>query len=223
MIPADHLTLYERLANTEGDVLGSSMLELIAEIRLLQQREPTHDEMQILLGDRDEVPQGASYPTGWPTIRRCRHCQTPVAGGPTVCTNCVWQQELDAALKALGDASLTSGATVSRLVTEREAERAHHLAEISRVQAERDRLAAMVENAAPVMLTVMALFGDEADVAGLQEVGAWYLETEIDHLAIWLDAEKRRNARASEPPAFVGSVDELAAKLNAEDRERGDG
>jgi multidrug efflux pump subunit AcrA (membrane-fusion protein) len=49
--------------------------------------------------------------------------------------------------------------------------------------------------AAPVMLTVMALLADEADLEGLREIGLWYNEQEPEHLKLWLDAEHARSAR----------------------------
>ena len=48
-------------------------------------REPTRDEMEAALSSagRDET-----FYDGW-TVRRCRHCGDPVAGGPTACLVCV--------------------------------------------------------------------------------------------------------------------------------------
>jgi len=56
-----------------------------AECERLAEREPTGGEMERFLAGRDELPEGEPYPKGWPTIRRCRHCRLPVAGGPTAC------------------------------------------------------------------------------------------------------------------------------------------
>jgi hypothetical protein len=59
-----------------------------AENTLLLKREPTRHEMEFELGARNEIPPEHSYPPGWPTIRRCRMCGTPVPGGPTLCVGC---------------------------------------------------------------------------------------------------------------------------------------
>lgn len=66
------------LLTISGHVLG-----------MLEAREPTAEEMERCLQGRDELPAGEPYPLGWPTIRRCRLCGTPVAGGPTACVLCV--------------------------------------------------------------------------------------------------------------------------------------
>lgn len=55
--------------------------------------------------------------------------------------------------------------------------------------------------AAPVMLTVIALLADEADIAGLREIGIWYEGQEPDHIKVWLDAEHARVAHANEEAA----------------------
>lgn len=62
----------------------------------LRLREPSRDEMLACLGDRDELAVGDRCPDSWPTIRRCRHCREPVAGGPTACVSCVARREGDA-------------------------------------------------------------------------------------------------------------------------------
>lgn len=72
-------------------------------------REPTREEMEACLGDRNEVPQGDPHPAGWPTIRRCRVCGKAVPGGPTVCNGCAGAEAgrsetlLDAAYVAARD------------------------------------------------------------------------------------------------------------------------
>ena len=76
------------------------LAETVKEVRrlrtendLLHRREPTIDEMNLALVDRDELSPGDPYPPGWPTIRRCLHCRAPVAGGPTACVSCVTRAE----------------------------------------------------------------------------------------------------------------------------------
>lgn len=61
----------------------------------------------------------------------------------------------------------------------------------------RDRRAqlAKLQLAAPVMLTVMALLSDEADLAGLRESALWFYGMDPDHLETWLDAEHARASR----------------------------
>lgn len=54
---------------------------------------------------------------------------------------------------------------------------------------------AKLQLAAPVMLTVMALLSDEADIAGLRESALWFYDLDPDHLETWLDAEHARTAR----------------------------
>lgn len=91
-------TLRERLQIDPGgsdriDELEQAALMLRTEIDLLKRREPTIDEMNLALGDRDDLPMGDPYPPGWPTIRRCLHCRVPVTGGPTACLSCVARAE----------------------------------------------------------------------------------------------------------------------------------
>lgn len=75
----------------------------------LELREPTREEMESYLGDRNEIPPGEPYPPGWPTIRRCRVCGKAVPGGPTVCNGCAGAESgksealLDAAYVAARD------------------------------------------------------------------------------------------------------------------------
>lgn len=68
----------------------------------------------------------------------------------------------------------------------------------------RERLEKL-ELAAPVMLAVMALLADEADVAGLREVALWFYNLDPEHLNTWLDAERARADRqkANEQPGGV--------------------
>jgi hypothetical protein len=74
-------------------------------------------------------------------------------------------------------------------------ERRFHLAELAKVQAERDALSvelAKLRAAAPVMLTVLAYLADEAHLGDLRQVAVLYGEQHADHLETWLDAEKAR-------------------------------
>lgn len=83
-----------------GIAVAQPLAETVKEVRrlrtendLLHRREPTIDEMNLALVDRDELSPGDPYPPGWPTIRRCLHCRAPVAGGPTACVSCVTRAE----------------------------------------------------------------------------------------------------------------------------------
>lgn len=50
-------------------------------------REPTRDEMEAALGDKDEAFLGG-------TVRRCIDCRTPIFGGPTRCLRCAGRYEM---------------------------------------------------------------------------------------------------------------------------------
>jgi hypothetical protein len=60
-----------------------------SELDRLRMREPRREEMEAALGEANEA-----FYEGW-TIRRCRHCRIPVAGGPTACEVCAATQDPD--------------------------------------------------------------------------------------------------------------------------------
>jgi rubrerythrin len=66
-----------------------------AEVARLRRREPGREEMLTALGEQEET-----FYDGW-TVRRCRHCGTPVAGGPTACVRCAETEALRAEVARL--------------------------------------------------------------------------------------------------------------------------
>lgn len=68
-----------------------------SEINYLRRREPTTEEMERALQGANPLISAVGETTigAW-TVRRCRHCDTPVAGGPTACVRCVARRDADA-------------------------------------------------------------------------------------------------------------------------------
>lgn len=67
-------------------------------------------------------------------------------------------------------------------------------------QQEVERLRRVIEDAAPMMMTVTAFGADEADKHGLAEMARWYAEQERDYSSfdVWLDAHRDREKRNKE-------------------------
>lgn len=67
-------------------------------------------------------------------------------------------------------------------------------------QQETERLRRVIEDAAPMMMTVTAFGADEADKNGLAEMARWYVEQERDYSSfdVWLDAYRDREKRNKE-------------------------
>lgn len=72
-----------------------------------------------------------------------------------------------------------------------------------------DHLACMrqrnaLDEASPVMMTVLAMLADEASIEELRAIALLYLEHHPDHIEVWLDAERRRRERPRMPEVRHG-------------------
>jgi prefoldin subunit 5 len=184
----------------ERDEARDQLAAAQADCERLRGLEPTREEMERYLGDRDEIPQGDPYPSGWPTIRRCRHCRKPVAGGPTACTSCVSRDDgraellTDAAYVAAADQEQIeelqrqlTAVTAERNAARKAVEIWEHIAErdhgspietveelhrrLGEVEAARDELAAMLEPIAEYEMSSTARSRTLARISSLRKAG----------------------------------------------------
>lgn len=160
----------------------------------LMRRPPTVEEMERYIGPgEDEIPVGRQIPIGWPTIRRCRHCREPVAGGPTACDRCVYTREsrdrADLAERVLADA-VESGRVAVHVVIDRVSSRPFIAAPID-------------PRSIPAALTVR--LGDDAVI----EADATLVGAMISLYRVESSALGRGMATTSESAVVVRQIDEM--------------